>query len=223
MGSVSVIGMGPSGGEYILPVGTAKIESADIIVGAERHVRAYTHSGKEIVPLQSNWKEAAAYIASASKENTIAVLVSGDPTLYSYAAALRRYLPGIEIDVIPGISSFQYLAAELGINWNGGAVVSVHGGPALSERKAHTGEILLRLCRAVQTVIVFTDGANNPGEVSRFLLKHFHETDEKTDWTVHIGCNLGGPDERIVSFPLAECAETWKDTEQLCVMILKKM
>ncbi len=218
MGSVSVIGMGPAGGGYLLPVGAVKIEEADIIVGAERHARAYVHSGKEIVPLQSNWKETAAYIASASKEKNIAVLVSGDPSLYSYTAALRRYLPGIDIDVIPGISSFQYLTAALGINWNDGAVLSFHGGPPpAGEEITHRGGRLLTLCAAVETIVIFTDKRNSPGEISRFL----RDNGERS-WTVHIGCNLGEADERIVSLPLAECAETWKDTEQLCVMILKK-
>ena len=102
MGSVSVIGMGPAGGEFVLPAGTARIRQADILIGGERHVRPYKNSGKEIIQLKGNWKTAADRIASAGSDKNIAVLVSGDPALYSYTAVLQRQLAGTDIDIVPG-------------------------------------------------------------------------------------------------------------------------
>lgn len=218
MGKISIIGTGLGTGEYMLPDARKRISTADLIVGAPKLAESYMDTGKEVLILESNWREAAGIIAEKGLTNSVAVLVSGDPTLYSFTSMLLRTLPvGIDVDIVPGISSFQYLTAKTGIQWNDGAVVSFHGKTSIREPGQEDAERLLALCGLLDRIIIFTDRHNSPGEVCSFLRDKGEHS-----WQVTIGCGLGMPDEYITSLPLAKCAENWKDTGQLCVMILEK-
>lgn len=219
MGRISVIGMGPGGPKYMLPAAAERIEAAGLIVGSPKQTEAYLESGKELMPVRSNWKEVSRIIARRSADTDIAVLVSGDPTLYSFTAMLRRSAPEADMEIIPGISSFQYLTASLGLQWNDAAVVSFHGEKTGTDTEVpvETGRRLLDLCKILSKIIVFTDPNSNPGAIARFLLRN-----GQSSWNAAVGCNLGGEDERIMTLPLAELGENWKDTEQLCIMILIK-
>jgi precorrin-6y C5,15-methyltransferase (decarboxylating) CbiE subunit len=58
-------------------------------------------------------------------EGTVAVLVSGDPGLYSLARSMAERF-GPRCEVIPGISSVQVAFARLGRSWAGARIVSAH-------------------------------------------------------------------------------------------------
>lgn len=213
MAAISIIGMGPGPEDYLLPLGRKRIDQADIIAGAPRYVTNYTNTRKEIVTIETGWNEAIAYFREISENKKVALLVSGDPCLYSFTAAIQREMPSVNIEIIPGISSFQYLAAKCGISWNDGGVISFHG---KKEKNISAEQVrLLKLCSIVPKIILFTDRTNNPKSIARFLTEngfgHFK---------AYIGCNLGDTDENISCRTLEECASEWKDTDQLCVMII---
>ena len=60
------------------------------------------------------------------KHEEILILASGDPCFYGIVEYLKR--KNIKIErIMPGLSSFQYMMAKLGISWQGANFLSLHG------------------------------------------------------------------------------------------------
>lgn len=192
MGPISVLGMGPGGDEYLLPLAGKRIDEASVLVGAPRHIRPYEGGDKTVFPLQSNWDEAVKFIAERREHEKVCVLVSGDPCLFSYLSVLKKKFPPEELEIIPGISSFQLLAAKTGFIWNDAAVVSAHG---------RGSEHVTDAFRSHTRLVVFTDRTNTPEKIASSL-----SAAGFGDETVILGKNLGYADEEIDRLTISECA-----------------
>ena len=192
MGPFSVLGMGPGGEEYLLPLARKRIDEAAVLVGAPRHIKPYEGGDKTIFPLRSNWDEAVKFIEERRVREKVCVLVSGDPCLFSYLSVLKKKFPPEEIEIIPGISSFQLLAAKTAFVWNGAAVVSAHGRGVEKVTEAFHSHTRL---------VVFTDTTNTPEKIAASL-----SAAGFGDETVILGKNLGYEDEKIGKLTVAECA-----------------
>jgi precorrin-6y C5,15-methyltransferase (decarboxylating) CbiE subunit len=214
MGNVFVVGMGPGPGRkngkgaWLIPEADDTIDAADVLVGAPRHIDPFTGSGKELFLLQGNYGEALEFIDDARREKIVCVLVSGDPCLFSFLKVLKRRLAANELTIIPGISSFQLLAARTGFVWNDAKVVSAHGKDpgAVADAWEHN-----------PTLVVFTDKQNTPGMICRLMISRGCGSGK-----VVLGINLGYPDEKVETISLEKCAEKWMECNDLCVMILDR-
>lgn len=71
-------------------------------------------------------RELAAAIQESEAEQ-IAVLFSGDPGYFSLARSLLPLLEGLEVEVLPGVSSLSCLCARLGASWQDVFSLSCHG------------------------------------------------------------------------------------------------
>jgi len=60
-------------------------------------------------------------------QKKIAVLVTGDPGLYSLAKPVIRRFGRNACRVIPGISAIQSAFASLGLDWEDACILSLHG------------------------------------------------------------------------------------------------
>ncbi|MFP4564000.1 MAG: precorrin-6y C5,15-methyltransferase (decarboxylating) subunit CbiE [Spirochaetia bacterium] len=224
MGRITVIGIGPGGRDCLLPRATERIEDAELLAGSPRLIAEYGDSGKRTIEISSGWKQAAADLDLERKNTRIAVLVSGDPMLYSFTALLLRRIPRGEVEIIPGISSFQYLAAETGMQVSDAVLVSLHG--RRNERYVQVERLtgLVRLTRLVPRIVVFCDGEFSPARIAGIVGEAAGEnaTGAPGLWTACIGCNLGLDSERILRLPLDEAAHLTTDKDDLCVMILQR-
>jgi cobalt-precorrin-7 (C5)-methyltransferase len=224
MGRITVVGIGPGGRGCLLPRATERIEDAELLAGSPRLLEEYGDSGKRIIEISSGWNQAAADLDRERKSTKVAVLVSGDPMLYSFTSLLLRRIPAEELEIIPGISSFQYLAAETGIPVSDAVLVSLHG-----RRDDRDGQIdrltgLVRLDRLVPRIVVFCDGEFHPARIAGIVGEAAGENAAGAPgmWTACIGCNLGLDSERILRLPLDEAAHLTTDKDDLCVMILQR-
>jgi cobalt-precorrin-7 (C5)-methyltransferase len=182
---ITVVGMGPGGREYLTPVAATAIEQADLVMCAKRW-RGAVGDGKECLDL--DLKKLVELLRADSGEN-IAVLVSGDPGVYSVLGVIKREAPGAPVEVIPGISSFQVLFARMALEWDDVRLVSLHGRP------------MDRLWRSIDRgsrVCVFTDGKNNPGRIGREL------TERGFSGRAVVGEALTCAEESIVSMRISE-------------------
>lgn len=134
MTRVTVLGMGPGSPDLLSGRAVAALAEADAIVGARRLVDDARAAGLVSADAVARTATRAADIASFVTEHAglgrICVLMSGDTGLYSgapRAAERLRALPGVQLEVVPGISSVQYLAARLQRAWHPWRVVSAHG------------------------------------------------------------------------------------------------
>ena len=128
MEKIKVAGLGPGNPEYILPAAGKAIAGSEIVIGGKRNIESIEKltAGKEIKYIDSRLGELAEYIKQ-NRGKKITVIVSGDPGFYSMLNYLENTFGREELEVIPGISSVQYMFARLGMHWYDAFVSSLHG------------------------------------------------------------------------------------------------
>jgi len=127
MNKICIIGVGPGAGEYLLPAALKLIKDADCLIGAQRALDLFSRFKKEKICFDSRLSRVIPYLKKHREDKKIAVLVSGDPGLYSLAQAIARNFPKDEYEVIPGISSLQLAFAQIGESWQDVKIISLHG------------------------------------------------------------------------------------------------
>lgn len=142
---IKIIGIGPAGTQWLTAEGKEAIQWAHLVVGSQRQIESvenlidYSQSSHNYNGLKDLVSSLDKYIEFQRSriENCeqgiskwtpdIAVLASGDPSLYGIA----KYLIGIygqdQVKVIPGISSIQYLFSKIGVDMNDVYLTSCHG------------------------------------------------------------------------------------------------
>lgn len=98
----------------------------DCIIGAGRMIEALeTFERPTYVSYRP--EEISTFLKEHKEYGTVAVALSGDPGFYSNAKGLKEILSDCQVVTVPGISAPVYLAARLGISWEDGVFVSIHG------------------------------------------------------------------------------------------------
>lgn len=130
----------------------------------------------------------AAYLAVLEERpGDAAFLVWGDPAFYDSTLRIAEQLAErtpLAVDVLPGISAVQLLAARHGLVLHG------VGRPFL----VTTGRRLAADAQTHDELVVFLDGG-------------FRARELPGEWQVWWGANLGTASERLVAGPLREVAE----------------
>ena len=143
------VGLGPGEAELITVKGKRVLESADVVYSPGRLSRTVARQyvsesalgdldfpmTRDPDELRSAWREAAAVVAEAASDGDVAFVTLGDPNVYSTFGHLRRTLdafhPGVDVEVVPGVSAVTAFATALG--------VEVESGTGLSLREAADG------------------------------------------------------------------------------------
>src|SRR3989338_2233723 len=159
---VSIIGVGPGTQEYLLPIAKREIESADCLVGAKRFLSLFKGLCKEEVFIEGHFDEIIPYLKKYNNKKKIAVLVTGDPGMYSLLDKISIDLKPNEYEVIPGISTMQLAFSKIGENWHDAKIISLHG----REIDNLTGQI-----KPLNKVFLFTDSDFPPDKIAAHLLK----------------------------------------------------
>ena len=186
MHKVQVIGAGPGSEGCLTPEAREEIGRADFVYAAERHSCMAGEKRRALEPLdhaleamRAQWKMGA----------RVAVLVSGDPSLYSLLPALTRAFGRENLQVIPGVGALQALCAQLGEPWQGAAVLSAHG-------RTLSGSALAHAVRTHERTFLFCDQQHNPAWLCAALRENNVPGVE-----VAVGEKLSYPDGRVVSGP----------------------
>lgn len=173
-----IVGIGPGHKEYILPQAIKILSKCDLIIGFERALESFSDLkvDKKVVKTLKD----IVFCVNSKSYKTYAVIASGDPTFYGITNYLSQNYNGT-IEVIPGISSFQYLTCKLNKPWNNAYVGSLHG---------REDEFIDRV-KNNKLSIWLTDTKNNPMELCKKL------NDHSIDCNVFIGINLSYENEKI--------------------------
>lgn len=182
MAKVYILGMGPGSPDYFLPVSLKIIKECDILIGGQRNLTPFLASGQEIIFLNADLLGVITKVKESYQQKKIAFLLSGDTGFYSMLTFLKKYFTSEELEVIPGISSFQYLLAKLKETWHDAYLGSLHG------RQFD----LLKAVKEHGKVVVLTDGENTPQKIAEIL-----EANGFSRKKVIVGENLSYPEERI--------------------------
>lgn len=194
---IYIVGIGPGHRDYILPKALRVMERCDIIVGFKRAVDSleFIDVQKEYMSRLSDLDkylkedkieesdlvyDVQCSYANTGKIKNVAIIASGDPTFYGITNYIKSRAQR-EFEVIPGISSFQYLTSKVRLPWNNAYTGSLHGRKDEFIKKVQEHEISIWL----------TDKENNPNVLCRIL------KEEKIQCRVIIGENLSYDDEII--------------------------
>lgn len=199
---ISVVGVGPGHPDFLTFAAIKRIKEADLLIGAKRHLELFPDLRCEKIAFDSR----VDLCGLLKKKGRIVILASGDPGIYGILDAVLKCAGERDVEVLPGISAFQYMMAKLQLPAKGTAVLSMHG------RKVD----IVPVVKKHKVVVVFTDGENTPQKIAQTLLLN-----EITDRVIHVGENLSYPGERLKSFTVRELASC-RDKFQLNLVVIEK-
>lgn len=226
MSKLTIIGIGPGSEGYVMPAAKTCMEKSHTVIAAKRVLpmlqsvcdspasAGLSEPGipkpETVFSPMGRIKDTFAQIDSLLKEDKdIALVVSGDPLMYSlYKTILNDPVSrGWDMEILPGIGSLQMLGAALGETMEDARIVSVHG------RSKTLGSIALTVTENPK-VFFLCSKDQGPAWLSRIMLDF-----GLTDVTVSAGANLSYEDEMVISGSPAQMAE--KEFPALCVAMIK--
>jgi cobalt-precorrin-7 (C5)-methyltransferase len=217
LAKINIVGVGPGSPDYVTPAARKAVQQAQVVIGAQRSLNLFTDDikGETLVLTAKNLNDALKQAAeSAQKGKNTALLSTGDP---GFSGLLHTVLEsglftGIEVNVVPGVSSLQACAARLAMSWDDARLFTFHEGDVGEKAKQ---ELLTALKEGRSTMLLPDPRAFSPKEIASYLIKA--SLDKKTP--VYICENLTLENERVTSTSLEQVAE--QTFGSLCVMVIK--
>ena len=125
---IQIVGCGPGSPAYLTEAARHAARDADVLVGSKRLLAMFPDGEKERIVVGSHIAELFEPIGQIhASGRRIAVLVSGDPGVYSLAQGIVRQFGREHCEIVPGISSVQVAFARLGLGWADARIISAHG------------------------------------------------------------------------------------------------
>lgn len=202
---INVLGLGPGNLDYTLPAVLKEIEKSDVVIGGKRHIESLGKyaENKEYCYIKADLQKILEFIEQ-NRNKKISLILSGDTGFYSMLTFMRKHFEARELNVIPGISSIQYMFAKVSDYWNNAFVSSVHG------RETDYVEKL----REFGKVGLLTDKKNTPQKIADRLVGA-----GMGEAVIFVGENLSYENEKILEMRAREMREVKKEFEMNVVVI----
>lgn len=199
---VYIVGIGPGNKDYVLPKAIDTLKNSDLIIGFERAVEGIYFIKKEklIVKKLTDILK----LINSEKNKSISIVASGDPLFYGITDYLKKNYKG-NIEIIPGLSSFQYMMSKIGKSWQGAFLGSLHG------REDNFHDIV----RDNAVSIWLTDSKHSPA----YICKELKTRNIKA--RVYVGENLSYEDEKITIADIEEME--YMSFSNLCVVVVENL
>ena len=188
---VAVVGIGPGNREAMTVEVLASISRADCVIGAKRMLEAVVEEQKPVCDAIAP-AAISDFIHCHQEYGSFAVVMSGDVGFFSGTKKLLPLLSDCEVTVLPGLSSFQYLAAKLHTSYEDVTFVSAHG----------RDQSILPQIRRHHRVFTLLGGDNGAGKLCRELAEA-----GLSDVVVSVGQRLSYEDEKITRGTAGELSE----------------
>lgn len=217
---IYIIGLGPGHEDYILPKAIKTLKKCHIVVGFKRaldsleiddcqkvYMKRLSDIDKFILNdsgeknIDDNLKNEST--DSIIHEKDIGIVASGDPTFYGITNYIKSKAQ-VPFEIVPGLSSFQYLTSKVKLPWNNAYVGSLHGrcDDFINKVKEH------------EVTIWLTDKENNPSHLCEILYR------AKIDVDIIVGENLSYEDEKIRVGKAEEFVS--KEFSSLCIFVTNR-
>jgi precorrin-6Y C5,15-methyltransferase (decarboxylating) len=176
-----IIGIGEDGMAGLSPAARTLVETAQVIVGGDRHHELAPNVTARRIAWPSPFDAMIDTLKGLKGERAV-VLVTGDPLWYSVGARILRGIPAEEIIFHPQLSAFQFAACRMGWSLADVETLTVHGRPA-EQIVPHFAD------RA--RLLVLTKDKTSPGTIARLLSERGYGGSRLT-----VLAALGGPQEQ---------------------------
>lgn len=209
LNKINVVGLGPGNMKYLSVAGIESIKEAEIVIGSTRQLSDLKTiiSEKQEIYFLEKLTELISYLKQ-NKNKKITIIVSGDTGYYSLVPYLCKNLSKDILNIIPNISSYQYLFSKLGENWQNFRLASVHGREFDYIKAINNDDI--------DGLILLTDDVQNPYVITKNL---YNNGIRKL--TVIIGENLSYDNEKITILEI-EDYEKLNRKFNINILVLKK-
>jgi precorrin-6Y C5,15-methyltransferase (decarboxylating) len=181
---LAIIGIGEDGLAGLSAPARTLVETAETLVGGERHLAMVPSGAAERLVWQRPLTDTIGAIA-ARRGRRVTVLASGDPLWYGVGAVLARHFPRDEMTILPQPGAFSLAGARLGWAIADCAALSLHARPLDTLR--------LHLAPQRRLLLLSEDGAT-PRAVARLLTELGWGPSRLTVFE-----HLGGPREAVFS------------------------
>ncbi|GAB2854806.1 precorrin-6y C5,15-methyltransferase (decarboxylating) subunit CbiE [Streptomyces deserti] len=194
---VTVIGWD---GSPLTAAARAALGAATLVAGAAHHLAL-----PEVPPAAERIRLGSVALAArriAAHRGTAVVLADGDPGFFGVVRTLRAPEFGLEVEVVPAVSSVAAAFARAGMPWDDAHVVVAH---------RRTLRRAVNVCRAHTKVAVLTSPGAGPAELG-LLLEGVHRT--------FVICEeLGTAREQVTVVTSDKAADhTWRDPNVVIVI-----
>ncbi len=123
---ILIVGCGPGSPEFVTPAAVAACRRADVLLGAKRILDLFEDTGAERIEFTTESRAAIKAIETRRTNKTVAVLVSGDPGIFSLGNIILKHFGRDACIIVPGISSVQLAFARIGLDWADACILSAH-------------------------------------------------------------------------------------------------
>ncbi|APE20536.1 MULTISPECIES: precorrin-6y C5,15-methyltransferase (decarboxylating) subunit CbiE [Streptomyces] len=194
---VTVIGWD---GSPLTAAARSALSAATLVAGAAHHLAL-----PEVPPGAERVRLGSVDLAArriAGHRGTAVVLADGDPGFFGVVRTLRAPEHGLEVEVVPAVSSVAAAFARAGMPWEDARIVVAH---------QRTLRRAVNVCRAHPKVAVLTSPGAGPAELA-LLLDGVHRT--------FVVCEELGTDREQVSVLTSDKAadHSWRDPNVVLVI-----
>ncbi len=194
---VTVIGWD---GSPLTAAARSALGAATLVAGAAHHLAL-----PEVPPTAERIRLGSVSLAArriAAHRGTAVVLADGDPGFFGVVRTLRAPEFGLEVEVVPAVSSVAAAFARAGMPWDDAQVVVAH---------RRTLRRAVNVCRAHTKVAVLTSPGAGPAELG-LLLEGVHRT--------FVICEELGTEREQVTVVTSDKApdHTWRDPNVVIVV-----
>jgi len=200
-----LVGIGDDGCAGLTSRAVNAVLAADVLVGGERHLEFFPQFRGERIVLKNGLPPALDRVAELAEERNVCVLASGDPLFFGVGNQVVKRLGAEHVEILPQPSSVQWAFARAGLKWEDAAMMSVHG---------RSAEGFLTRIKRHAKVAILTDTTHSPPMLAKRMVEH-----GETAWVAWVCENLGGPNERVRRFDVADLAAC-EDVGPLNVLLL---
>jgi precorrin-6Y C5,15-methyltransferase (decarboxylating) len=203
---IYIIGIGDDGPVGLTEEARARIESADLVIGATALTATLPECKAERWDPQGDFQAVVDKIEGHESEDVV-VMASGDPLFYGVARFLCHHLGKDRFEVIPHVSSMQLAFARVKESWDEAYLTNL---------ATQDPQRVVERIRTAEKVGLFTTEELTPAALAQLCL------DRNIDYfTVYVCENLGSPDERVTRGELAEVAEQEFAAPNVMVLVRK--
>ncbi len=175
-----IIGIGEDGLAGLSNAALALVESAQVIIGGDRHHNLAPNIKAQRVSWPSPF-DAMIDTIRGYRGKRVVILVSGDPLWYSVGARIGRAIDPKEITYHPQISAFQLAACRMGWSLPDVETLTIHGRPA---------EQIVSWFSPAARLLVLTKDKTSPADVAKLLCDNGYEKSK-----MHVLAAMGGEHE----------------------------
>ena len=123
-----VIGIGEDGLSGLSNASRTLVETAEILIGGKRHLEMVQDFSGEKLTWRTPLSDTVADIVSY-RGKRVCILATGDPMWFGIGVTLGRNFSADEMMIVPALSAFSMVAAQIGWSLDKTETITLHGRP----------------------------------------------------------------------------------------------